>query len=86
MNHHFAHLSSRLTEKFDIDPGLIRPEATLADLGLDSLAFVELLMTLQDDWDVDLDESEMPPQTTLAELVAAARTQSVTEAPDTAGT
>ncbi len=68
----YRHLSRRLVEKFHVDPGRIRPDATLADLELDSLAVVELLMTLQDDWAVDLDESATPPELTLDGLLAAA--------------
>jgi acyl carrier protein len=47
------HLTAVLTRKFDIDPDAVRPEATVTDLGLDSLAAVELAVTLQEHWDIE---------------------------------
>lgn len=47
------HLATVLTEKFDIDPDAISPEATPTELGLDSLAAVELGDTLQEHWGID---------------------------------
>ncbi|MER5772182.1 acyl carrier protein [Streptomyces sp. NPDC001985] len=74
MSTRFQHLSHRLVEKFRVDPDAIRPRATLSDLDLDSLAIVELTMTLQDDWGIDLDEIETPPDMTLDELLSTAET------------
>lgn len=52
------HLVAVLHGKFEVAPEHIRPEATLEDLGLDSLAAVELYVTLQEQWQVPLDDSE----------------------------
>ncbi|WP_052032632.1 acyl carrier protein [Streptomyces viridochromogenes] len=52
------HLVTVLQGKFEVAPEDIRPEATLEDLGLDSLAAVELYVTLQEQWQVPLDDSE----------------------------
>ncbi|MFB6951292.1 acyl carrier protein [Streptomyces niveus] len=68
----YAHLTHRLVHKFQVDPAVIHPEASLSDLELDSLAVVELTMTLQDDWGISLDNSETPPGTTLSQLLSMA--------------
>lgn len=52
------HLVTVLQGKFEVAPEDIRSEATLEDLGLDSLAAVELYVTLQEQWQVPLDDSE----------------------------
>lgn len=52
------HLVTVLSGKFEVPPEEIRPEATLEDLGLDSLAAVELYVTLQEQWQIPLDDSE----------------------------
>jgi acyl carrier protein len=52
------HLVTVLSGKFEVPPEHIRPEATLEDLGLDSLAAVELYVTLQEQWRIPLDDSE----------------------------
>ncbi|MDF2265146.1 phosphopantetheine-binding protein [Streptomyces coacervatus] len=54
----YQHLAALLTQKFDVPPDELRPEATYDELGLDSLAVVELFVTLQEHWDIPLDESE----------------------------
>ncbi|MFE3598461.1 phosphopantetheine-binding protein [Streptomyces sp. NPDC059096] len=68
----YEHLTDRLVHKFHVDPAGIRPEASLSDLDLDSLAVVELTMTLQDDWGISLDDAETPPGTTLSQLLVMA--------------
>ncbi|MGW8378359.1 acyl carrier protein [Streptomyces sp. ODS28] len=52
------HLAGVLTEKFEVAPERLTPDATLAGLELDSLAVVELFLTLQEHWRVPLDENE----------------------------
>jgi acyl carrier protein len=41
-------LTKILTEKFSVPEEKIRPEATLADLGLDSLDLIEVLFEVED--------------------------------------
>ncbi|BFV60455.1 hypothetical protein KCMC57_up55590 [Kitasatospora sp. CMC57] len=77
------HLATLLTEKFEVPAEHIDPQATLADLELDSLAVVELHLTLQEHWNVPLDENEADADQTvdgiarrITELLAAAATES----------
>ncbi|GGU33211.1 hypothetical protein GCM10010289_63070 [Streptomyces violascens] len=47
---------------------LATPAATLADLELDSLATVELYVTLQEHWGVPLDDNDATPDRTVEEI------------------
>ena len=64
-------LTSVLTEKFEVDPDGIRPDATLESLDLDSLALAELALALQEQLGVPVEESEATKRTTVAGLTAA---------------
>ncbi len=55
----------------DVDPGRLKPEARLGeDLCVDSLTAVELLMVLEDEFDIALPEDEVGDVRTYGELVA----------------
>jgi hypothetical protein len=63
-------LRTVLSEKFDIEPARIEPEARLEDLGLDYLAAVEVLTDLQDARHLPAGRTlVLPPGATLAYLV-----------------
>ena len=72
----YDHLVHLLETKFDVTE--VTPEATYTDLGLDSLAVVELFVTLSDHWSIALDDTEADPELTVAataELVERARNE-----------
>ncbi|HIA74125.1 MAG TPA: acyl carrier protein [Gemmatimonadetes bacterium] len=50
----YSYLAEVLTDKYDVDGDKIRPEATLADLGLDSLMVVEFLFDVEDEFDIEV--------------------------------
>ncbi|WP_446041608.1 acyl carrier protein [Streptomyces sp. SID1121] len=52
------YLVTLLVDKFDVDPDAVKPGSTLAELELDSLAVVELLVTVQERWGVELDDAD----------------------------
>ncbi|GAA1366336.1 phosphopantetheine-binding protein [Streptomyces beijiangensis] len=62
---------SVLTEKFEVVPASITPEATLESLDLDSLSLAELALALQEQLGVKVEEHEAAKGTTVAELIAA---------------
>ncbi|MER5257136.1 MULTISPECIES: phosphopantetheine-binding protein [unclassified Streptomyces] len=62
---------SVLTAKFEVPQDLIRPEATLESLDLDSLALAELALALQEELAVEVQEHEATKSTTIAGLTAA---------------
>ena len=48
----YEFLSEILVEKYNVDPRAIGPEATLTELGLDSLSLAELLFDLEDKFEI----------------------------------
>jgi acyl carrier protein len=67
----YDHLVTLLTGKFDVDAAEIRPEVSLGDLGLDSLAVVELFVTLQEHWEIPLEEGDPAAELTLRDVAQA---------------
>src|SRR5439155_12958057 len=55
-------------ELASIEPGEIRAESTLGELGLDSLGRVELLSAIEDELGAYIDESLIAPETTVDQL------------------
>ncbi|WP_043263120.1 phosphopantetheine-binding protein [Streptomyces sp. CT34] len=66
------HLVTVLTDKFDVPADAVRPDSTLTDLDLDSLAVVEFAVTLQEDWHIDLAD-DAAAEVTLDELAGTVR-------------
>ena len=65
----YTFLAQVLSEKYDVDPDTISPEATLTELGLDSLTIVELLFDVEDEFGIEIPEERATFQT-LAEAAA----------------
>lgn len=53
-----------------IKPEEVEDDQTLTDIGLDSLDFIECLMTLERDLEIELDDSDEESGMTVARLVA----------------
>lgn len=80
-------LMTALTGKFEVDAEQIHPDRTLTDLGLDSLAVVELYVTLQEQWRVRLEEDETAGNMTIRQFCAAVTAQLPADGtPDDPGT
>jgi acyl carrier protein len=58
MKNVYATIAELLGEKFGVDPADIRPDATLKDLELDSLASVEVADVLQAELGIPIDDSQ----------------------------
>ena len=65
----YAFLADVLSEKYEVDRDAISPEATLTELGLDSLTIVELLFDVEDEFGIEVPE-ERATFETLAEAAA----------------
>ena len=65
----YAFLAQVLSEKYDVAQEAISPEATLEELGLDSLTVVELLFDVEDEFGIEVPEERATFQT-LAEAAA----------------
>jgi len=72
MNEIEEHLNGLLVDKFDVPRQAVREGATLGELDLDSLARVELFITLEERWGVAFGEDGGDDATaaiTVAQLV-----------------
>ena len=65
----YACLAQVLSEKYDVAQEAISPEATLEELGLDSLTVVEFLFDVEDEFGIEVPEERATFQT-LAEAAA----------------
>ena len=63
---YFETIAKVIAERMDIDVNDIKPESTFADLKIDSLDTVEMVMTLEDELGVELDLDQ--PVTTVDDL------------------
>ena len=60
-----------LSSQFDVEEDSITPETNIADdLGADSLDVVDMLMSLEDEFDVEIPDEEIKRIRTVGELVA----------------
>ena len=58
-----------LIDRFDVKAEVISPDATLASLGIDSLAAVELVFDVSEKYGIDIPDDQLN-FTTLGEVVA----------------
>ncbi|WP_030746883.1 acyl carrier protein [Streptomyces griseus] len=68
MDRVYDHLVTLLADKFEVAGDRIVPSVTLGELDLDSLAVVELYVTLQEEWRVPLDDSAASAELTVGEV------------------
>ena len=58
----FDAVAEILLEQFQVDAPLIRPEATLDSLGLDSLTLMEFVFAVEDHFSVRIPEDQLDPR------------------------
>ncbi len=59
-----------LSEQFDTEEDKITPETSIADdLGADSLDVVDLLMSIEDEFEIEIPDDEVENLKTVGELV-----------------
>lgn len=61
-------LKSIITEKFDIDPAKLRPEATVEDIGIDSLDIFDIVFDIEEKLHIKVPNDDVRI-TTLQDLV-----------------
>ncbi|MGW3471511.1 acyl carrier protein [Saccharopolyspora sp. NPDC000995] len=71
MSHLYTRLGELLTSEFDVENSNLRPDASFDDLGLDSLAQVELGELLEQHFGVEVSDAEMEKMATLADILDA---------------
>lgn len=52
-------LTQIIRDKFEIDPGKIKPDATLQDIGIDSLDVFDLVFTVEEVLDIKVPNDEV---------------------------
>lgn len=62
-------------ERLGLDPAEAEPDRKLADMDLDSLALVELVVCVQEEFDVPVGEDEVTPESTLAGIADIVRSR-----------
>lgn len=63
-------VKSILSEQFDVEEDKITPETNIADdLGADSLDVVDLLMSIEDEFEIEIPDEEVENLKTVGELV-----------------
>ena len=65
----FAHIQETLVSKYGVKAEVIKPEATLTELGLDSLSIAELMFDVSDHYGIDIPD-DRANFNTLGEAVA----------------
>lgn len=68
----FESVAAVISRRFKIDRSKISQEATFEELGLDSLAQVELLMTLKKELGVELTDSQLDEVSRVSDLITVA--------------
>ena len=59
-----------LSEQFDVEEDTITPDSNIADdLGADSLDVVDLLMSIEDEFEIEIPDEEVENLKTVGELV-----------------
>ncbi|MGZ5130811.1 MAG: acyl carrier protein [Caldimonas sp.] len=58
----FDAVSSVPVDKFKVEAAMVRPDATLEQLGLDSLALMEFVFAVEDRFDVRIPEDKLDPR------------------------
>ena len=59
-----------LSEQFDVEEDTITPDTTIADdLGADSLDVVDLLMSIEDEFEIEIPDGEKENIKTVGDLV-----------------
>ena len=60
-----------LAEQFDVEEDTIKPETDLQDdLGADSLDVVDLLMSIEDEFEIEIPDEEIENIRTVSDLVS----------------
>ena len=60
-----------LVEQLDVDEGAVTPESSIIDdLGADSLDIVDMVMSLEEEFDVEIPDEEIEGMKTVGDIIA----------------
>ena len=69
----FEKIKAIIADKMDLDPEKITEQSSFKDLEMDSLDMVEIVMDMEDEFDITIETSE--GLETIADLIALIRSQ-----------
>ena len=59
-----------LVEQLDVDEGAVTPESSIIDdLGADSLDIVDMVMSLEEEFDVEIPDEEIETMKTVGDII-----------------
>jgi acyl carrier protein len=70
MSKHYDKIKTILLDQLGPELESIDPGATLVDLGADSLDHVELVMAVEEEFDIDIHDEEAEKWVTVADILA----------------
>ena len=70
-------LANIIAERFNIDPAAVLPEATLDELGFDSLSMVDLAVLLEKKAKIFISDKKLNDISTIGDILAAAAADEV---------
>lgn len=65
----FEQIKKILVEQLDLDEDIVTPETTIEDLGVDSLDLVEAVMTIEDTFNVKIEDTDLENLKTVNDFV-----------------
>lgn len=65
----FEKIRSIIADQFELDEDTITPDSTMDDLGIDSIDAVELVMSIEDEFDLEIPDEEMDNFKTVGDVV-----------------
>ena len=65
----FDKLTAIVAEKLNIDRAIIKPESTMQDLGADSLDMVEIIMRIEEEFNIEINDADAEKLHTMREVV-----------------
>ncbi len=66
----FEQIKKILVEQLDIDEDIVTPDTTIEDLGVDSLDLVEAVMTIEDTFNIKIEDSDLESLKTVNDFVS----------------
>ncbi|MCC8152521.1 MAG: acyl carrier protein [Lachnospiraceae bacterium] len=63
-------IRSMIAETFDMDMDDIKPESTWEDIGLDSLDMVDIVIDIENEYDIEMPDDELENIRTVGELAS----------------
>lgn len=62
-------LATIIADQLDIEESVVAEDTTLEDLGADSLALVELVMSVEEEFDIQIEDEDMEKFKTVGDVL-----------------